>query len=371
MTHSLVLNFYGVWAKLRSDHEEILASLREDFKYFIAARESEGGPKIAWDLYPVAAPPTLAPRGLAAFRLGDYKVYDSGKIRRIVYDDNALAVYDYGLRRGSLYAADAERLHELAYLAVLSRVGEELDGKGLHRVHALGFEFKGQAGLILLPSGGGKSTLALELLRQTDMGIIADDTPLISPDMRLHAFPLRWGFLPAADLSGIPESMIRIFQRKQYGPKKLVDVDFFRSRVRTGCPLRWLIIGSRHSGEPRLERASRLQVLSSLSIHLIAGHGIAQMSEYVLRPNSREIIKLLNTALRRFRTAFKLARSMELHHFRLGTNTQVNIDLLKDFLGSDSGNISLSCPGVIPVQQLYKHASFIGGEHASFEGNSE
>ncbi|OGR88119.1 MAG: hypothetical protein A3J74_06725 [Elusimicrobia bacterium RIFCSPHIGHO2_02_FULL_57_9] len=332
--NELSLDFYGIAAILRCEDAAVFNELREDFKYFISDYAPAREIPISWELSLCEPPKSELPLGLASLRLRDYKVYDRGRLRRIVYDDNALAVYDYRARRGRIYCGDCRRLHELAYLAVLSRVGEELDLKGLHRIHALGFEHKGEAGLVLLPSGGGKSTLALELLKRTDIGIIADDTPLIGPDLRLHAFPLSWGFLPTADLSSIPKGMIRRFQRKHYGVKKLVDVDFFRSRISSGKPLRRLIIGSRHSGRPRLERASRPQALRALAVHLIAGHGIAQMSEYMLSLNLTRTFNLLDIAFARAALAWRVARRTQLCRLMLGPDARANAGFLEDLLRS-------------------------------------
>ena len=45
----------------------------------------------------------------------------------------------------------------------------------------------------MLPSGGGKSTLALRALQEPGIGLISEDSPLLDRRGRLHPFPLRIG----------------------------------------------------------------------------------------------------------------------------------------------------------------------------------
>ncbi|MBI4386896.1 MAG: hypothetical protein HY551_05910, partial [Elusimicrobia bacterium] len=212
----LRLDVHGISVLLACDHPVVLESLRRDFAYFEAG-PADTRPHIRWTLHADGARRIAEPARRAAFHMRDFAVFDEGSTRFVRYEDGALAVYDYGARSGHLYCGDPERLHELSYLAVLSRVGEDLDRRKLHRLHALGFEYKGWAGFILLPSGGGKSTLALELIRSSGLGIVSEDTPILSHQMRARAFPLRWGFAPSVDLSSVPKELIRLFRRKRHG----------------------------------------------------------------------------------------------------------------------------------------------------------
>ncbi len=66
----------------------------------------------------------------------------------------------------------------------------------MHRVHALALAVDRRAMLVLLPMGGGKSTLGAELLRHPDVQLLSDDSPLVDRAGRVHAFPLRLGLLP-------------------------------------------------------------------------------------------------------------------------------------------------------------------------------
>ena len=57
----------------------------------------------------------------------------------------------------------------------IRRSKQYLDRRGLHRIHALGVVVKNRAVLVMLPMGGGKSTLGLHLLKHPEVQILSDD----------------------------------------------------------------------------------------------------------------------------------------------------------------------------------------------------
>lgn len=318
----MILDFYGVRISLHGT-PAVLEPLRRDFEHFLAGPALLGGMTLSLSAEP--PPRGLLPRGMPLWRLRDYSVHASGSARRILYDDGSLAIYDYGRREGRIFSAAPARLHELAYLAVLSRAGEELDRRGLHRAHALGFESRGHGGLILMRSGQGKSTLALELVRRTGMGIVGEETPLLSSDGRLLAFPLRWAFRPEADLGAVGGQYIRPFQRKHYGPKRLVDVAFFRSRIRSNVPLRWLIVGERRPDGPRFAPISKARAFAALAEGMVLGSGVAQMAEYMLRIDA----VLPRILMKRSRAALSVLGQARLLRFFAGPDAARNAAALE------------------------------------------
>lgn len=322
----LWLEFYGTSVLLESERGDVLEALRRDFAYFNGQNRSAANVSFTLTLG------TRPPAGRALFRARDYAVSDAGSVRAIRYADGASAVHDFRTERGSLWAAGPERLQELGYLAVLSRVGEALDRQGLHRVHALGFEHRGAAALVLLPEGGGKSTLALELLRASPVRFLSEDTPLVDRGGRVLAFPLRWGFRETADLAEIPGELVRPFRRLRHGPKRLVDVSFFADRVRAEAPLRWVIVG-RRGAEDRLRPCGRARAAAALAAGLVAGVGVPQMSEYLLRPT--DAASLAAIALSRARAALAML-SARLVSFELGREPKASARALLARLDEDA-----------------------------------
>ena len=327
----LDLDFYGVPVSLAGGPPEVLEDLRRDFEYFFVP--CPGDDPIRFALEPDRPRMGLASRPL--FRTKDYAIFDRDGTRLIAYADGACAEYDFSARTGRIRCPDPERLRELAYLAVLSRVGEELDRRGWHRIHALGFTCGGKGGLLLLPSGAGKSIFALELLRATDLGLASDDTPLLTHDLDLMPFPLRLGFFPSTDLSKVPERWLRSMRRLRYGPKRLVDLGYFRERVSGAAPVAWLLIGERPTGSaPRIEPLPLWRAAQALAVHLVVGVGIAQMSEYMLRPDLAGVRALTGIAVSRGLTALRLLRQVRPLRFVLGPDPKANVALLTDVLAA-------------------------------------
>lgn len=326
--NELSLHFYG-WSARVSGDAATLDELHRDFAAF--ARPAAEGPHEKIELI-LAAPPAGLDRGWMLWSGRGHSIRACGVERRVFYRDGAAASFDYSARRGRIWCAEPARLRELGYLAVLSRAGEALDAKGLHRAHALGFAWNGAAGLVLLPSGGGKSELALALLRETKAGLLSDDTPLLDAEATAHAFPLRMGFLPSADLSDVPERWVRPFGRRDYAPKRVVDHDFFRDRVRSGLPVRWLFVGKKGGDEPRIVPAGAAAAAAALGVGVVIGHGVAQMAEYRLRPT--DAVGLARAALSRARTARALLRRASRWEFTLGRDPGLAARALTAFLSA-------------------------------------
>src|SRR5205823_358414 len=117
-----------------------------------------------------------------------------------------------------------------------------------HRVHALGVSFRERGILLLLPSGGGKSTMALELLRRPGFRLLGEDTPLVDRRGRLLPFPLRLGVRAGQD-PGIPAEHLRTVQRMEFGPKTLIDIDYFADRLGDAVEPGLILIGERSLGD--------------------------------------------------------------------------------------------------------------------------
>jgi hypothetical protein len=326
----LFLDIHGISAQVSSESARTLEGLRRDFEYFESSAGTSADVRLELS---TDEPPAGSRSGRRWLATSEFSAADSGRTRRIDYCDGAAAIYDFSRETGALYCPREERLHELGYLAILSRVGEALDRRGLHRVHALGFEFGGQGGLLLLPSGGGKSTLALELLAASSrLGILSDDSPFIDADGLLRAMPLRWAFLPTTDLSAVPGGFIRPFSRRRFGPKRVVDVGYFRQRVRDRVPLRWLLVGRRDGAGPKIEPLSFAAGLGALFVNLVVGHGLAQMAEYRLRTRPADLLGLAGDAARRLRAAVNAVSMARLGRFTLGPDPKASARALLAYL---------------------------------------
>jgi hypothetical protein len=307
----LNLDFHGTPVRLTAEHGGTLDELRRDFAAFGTGEDRV--PRVSLDL---CAKPCPAPPGASSWRWKDYRVRAVPGGRLIRFDDESWVRYDYGERAGVVHASRPERLRELAYLAVLSRAGEELDRRGLHRVHALGVAASAGAALVLLPSGGGKSTLALEFMRRRSLALLSDECPLVSADGIVRPFLLRVALRAGADLSGLPPGSLRTFRRRGCEEKQLLDPAALPAEPAAAAPLRWLLVGSPSQGAPRFEPLTRAGALAALAEALVIGVGLPQMAEYMARPDP----SLLAIAASRLRAACVLAGRARLARFRLGSH---------------------------------------------------
>lgn len=332
----LDLSIHGIGVRVSSDEGEALEPLGRDFRHFEEAGQGIS-PDIVLTLRREPPPPSRLPRLFLPWRSARISRIGTGdgSLRRIDYPGGARLDYDLGRERGTLWTADPDLSHELAYLTVLSRVGRRLDLEGRHRVHALGFTYRAGAGLVLLASGGGKSRLALELLGRPGFGILSDDAPLLDRDGRVAPFPLRLG-LRGDDWRGIPERHLSWFRRRRFGPKRLVDLEYFSDRVAAPAPLAWLLVGrpAWEGGAPGIGPCSRPRAAAALAANLVLGLGTAQVLELMLpsSPFGAGSARLAEIAWRRARSAAAAVGRARRAVFSLGGDPARAAGVLRDYL---------------------------------------
>lgn len=328
-------HFYGTTLEVTSPVAELVDQVRRDFLYFhVPPRERVDArvqllrePPSYDDLPPVPAT-VITPRNVC-FRDGT-KTY-------IDYFGRALAVRDRRSRELVVRSTDDHLLHEIAYLFFLSTVGEHLDRIGVHRVHALGMSYHDEGVLVLLPSGGGKSTLALELLRRPGFLLLAEDTPLIDRRGRMLPFPLRLG-IRADQETDIPAKHLRTLHRMEFEPKTLIDLDYVAGRIGSPAYPRLTFIGRRHLGDvSRIVPIPRRRALRSLMSNMVVGLGIYQGLEFLLERSTAEIAGKVGMAGSRLYNAMRLLQRTSVFRFDLGRDTKRNTDTLATFIEETCG----------------------------------
>lgn len=220
-----------------------------------------------------SAPPISGP---SLFQTRMCRVYGFGP-KRICNYGNVCAEsrLEKKLRSFRLWGDDASLLHEVAYCALLSAIGEELDNRGWHRVHAFGFQSKaGTKGLFLAPSGFGKSASAyIMCLANGDFTLLSDESPLIRGTVAFP-FPTRLALRPeVADAIGAQYSEHDLFRRKKFPTKVLFEIS--PGQIAQAGPVDLVFLASAF-------RNSRFSVIWSA----VLGLGLAQMAEWLLRLDS-------------------------------------------------------------------------------------
>ena len=333
--HSIAVELSGAWAeRLAKDFDFYTDRPHrqgEKARYHVSLELVEKTPS-AEDLPAVGAERVFS--DCVMFREGDRLFYE--------YSGAVLQVERQGKSsRGRLISKNSDLALEVAYLYLQSEIGRFLDAQGLHRVHALGIGLpSGKAALVLLPSGGGKSTLALELLQSEGCVLLSDDSPLVDRFGRVHPYLLRLSFRPDAKLPAAWAESAIPFARRKYGPKTLVST---AALPRAALPRPtdsfrpgYLIIGERHGNlaEPRLKPAGKLPGALPLFRDLVVGLGIPQVAELVLANGVRSLPGLAPTGLSRLAAAAAFLARAETLKLDLSRDPKRNASFLIEKLGA-------------------------------------
>ncbi len=327
---SIYLDIYGYRAEIRSSSEPALSGLAEDFAFF----RRDSGPvehviellqdDPSYDNLPGAAAPTIyTPRNVS---------YRDGKFTLVDYSGRGLGIHDRESGDFRLYSRDPDLLYEGAYLFLLSQSGEALDARNLHRVHALGVSIEDRAALILLPMGGGKSTLGSQLLRFPEIRLLSDDSPIIDRMGNVYAFPLRLGLLPGSD-APIPAEQMRTVQRMEFGPKMLVSYSYFANRIRPNAVPCLVFLGERSLSQScQILRAGKRAALRAMFANCVVGLGLFQGLEFVLQRSPKEVLAKGRIAFSRLIASLRLLRRSRTYRLVLGRDSEENGRVVFEFL---------------------------------------
>jgi hypothetical protein len=327
-------NVYGYRFNVRSSVAEPLYGIEEDFGFFAAEATTDG---VTIELFAETPAAAMLPTTTAVTYTPRNVVYrESGK-RFIDYHGRALGIQDEATSDFKLYSLDSGLLYEATYLYLLSQIGQRLDNTGLHRLHALGVVIGGRAVLVMLPMGGGKSTIGLHLLRYRQVKILSDDSPFIDRHGRALAFPLRLGLLPGSEHT-VPAESRRTIERMEFGPKHLVNYSFFRERVCASAEPGLLFVGARTmTKECRVEKISRLAGMRSCITNCVVGVGLFQGLEFILQSSPWELIMKGRLGFSRAWNCWQLLRRSEVCRIYLGRDPELNALTLLEYAENTFG----------------------------------
>jgi len=332
-------SFYGVTLLVESDNPGLIDLVRHDFSYFLEQRQeananADADVKVSYynvrpdyEALPEMTGKLATPRNIT--------FSDSGKFY-IDYFGKALNISDREKNNFSIYTLDPALGREIVYLTVISRICELLEKRGLHRIHALGLECDQKGVLILLPSGGGKTTLAMSVLasQENRCKLISEDSPLVDLKGMLYPFPLRIGMLPESLPEKVPAAFVRNFQRRASLPKVTVNIDYFKKRIcAKAVSADTLIIGVRSTmRQPQIKQVSKIQVLKYCLMNSVIGVGLYQGMEFIMQKNFRETIKFTGIIFSRLITNLKLLTRANTFVFIMSREAGSNLKTLEEFL---------------------------------------
>lgn len=332
LKYSLTLSFYGIAVLFTSDSQEIIKDIERDYSFF---KREAAEPQIIINAHNVGLPYDILPSMQASYISPRNICYYSGGIKYIDYPGKGLVIYDKAESKSQIYSADYNLLHEICYMAILSLVNEKLDRCHIHRVHGLGLSINNKGILILLDMGGGKTALAMDILMSdNEIKLISEDSPLIDRRGQILPFPVRIGVNPLDVPSGIPQEYQRYFVRQEFGPKILIDIEYFRNKIcNYPCQPHIVIIGRRVlNKEPEIKPSWKYQALKEFIKNSVIGVGLYQGIEYVFGKGPKEVVKKIPLGLSRLNNALKVINKSKIFDFLLGPDKEANAKVLLGFL---------------------------------------
>lgn len=332
----LIFSFYGFGIEIVSSDLQTIHNVKRDYSFFIQ-KKAETSVKI--EIIPLAPDYVDLPFIPASVYTPRNICYNHNHLAYIDYYGRGLVIIDKKKREYKVYSKDQHLRHEIVYLTILSLVGKYLDSKGLHRVHGFGIDIRGKGVLVLLPRGGGKTTLLLDLLKSKDIKLISEDSPLIDRAGRILPFPIRIGVSAKDTLADIPQEYVHLLERMEFGPKYLIDIEAFKEKISRDSSSPWLVIvGTRGLGPgSEIKPLSKFKVLGEFIKNSVIGLGLYQGIEFILQKNIFELFNKSGILISRLINSYKIIRASDTYSFILGSDKKRNFETLSNFLDSLSG----------------------------------
>jgi hypothetical protein len=259
--------------------------------------------------------------------------------RKIIdYAGQALMIED-APRRFRLVCADAALAQHVFHLFVMALLGQEADRRGWLKIHAFAVAHAGRAFAVALPSGGGKSSLLLALLR-AGASMVAEDMVLVDDSGRVRPLPFPIGVTDEATLASVPPDQRWLEKRLEGGDKWRVDAAAFSSAVTPLTPLGSLTLlsGVRLlNGQPGFRRVPPARAVRFLLRDAVLGVGLYQGLEYLLNGPAPRRSALLPVFFRRGRAALGLIKRTPLFEFDMSRRIDDNAAALIDFMNRGHG----------------------------------
>lgn len=209
-----------------------------------------------------------------------------------------------------------------AHDALLARAHSHLVQIGRPRVHGLGLAGREGGVLVLLPPGGGKTTLALHAIGDGDARLLSEGSPLLDASGLLHPFPLP--LLVRANgriRPELPPRHVRRLEGIDDDPATL-ELSGFSDRIQsTPVSLRHVVVGVRTlAATAALDRIPARAALSPFVRATVAGYGIRHGGARSTTATLADV----SAALSRLRAATTTLRRVETWRLALGLDLDAN-----------------------------------------------
>ena len=325
----MIIDLYGLIVKVQCNPDNLSKEIIRPFKFFLSKEKT---PSIAIYIEQKDPPYNSFPSIKASFSTPRNIVYKNKDQKIIDYFGKGVVIEES--TKFFIYGCDENFLYESFYLLIISLFGQFCDKAGYLRVHALALSFKDTAILLPIPPGGGKSTLAMAMLKVTGFKLISDDEPIIDNAGFIHPFPTRIGTLDKNKIESIPKEFVYKIDRMEFGLKYFIDYDYWSDKIENK-PLNKSILFITYrliNGEPSIYKGSKIKALSSLVRDAVIGVGLYQGLEFIIHSSSLEVFTKVKIVTKRFIKAFKLALSSQVYQMNFSPNIGKNAQTLKEFI---------------------------------------
>jgi len=308
---NISITIHNISILVSTNCDYVLDNLSQDFSFYL---DDNGTAKhsVILNAYKGKADYNKIPPLEASLHGLGITCYRDKNVHYIVYENNGLMIYNFPNETGEIYSEDPRLLYEKCRLTILSRTGEILDRRGIHRIHAVGLSKEGRAIICLLPMEGGKTTIALNVLKNDrDANLIADDTCYIDYKGFVHPLILRVGVRDTNLLEGIPSNFITAIDRPRFGRKYLVNPNYFTKQISKKCKISCILIGKRSfKTESEVHPVSKLKCLIPFLQSGVFGLGLSQIIELFLRKNRLDTLRKIRLVFSRaFSFVFLILRT--------------------------------------------------------------
>ena len=324
------INLLNLSIVVKTDEDEVLQKIKDEFHFFITDEKSHR----KFTVHIQREAPPKIPELIATKILSHAVVYTYRREKFIDYHGKG-HIHQKG-NSFFIYSLDEELLFELAFLTIHSLFGELAQRRSLYRIHALSGTYRKRDFILVLPSGGGKSSMLAEFLKDPEFKVISDDCPFIDHKGKIHSFPSKISLATIPQDSELANKPWHTFNRTLYPPKHVLSLSHLDDRVNIrpldSRPM--LILGVRSSyRSPVIQRLRPFEAMKVLLENMVIGVGLPQIIEIFLNFNYfSDFTKISKAIVKRSRAAINLYLRSFHCKIVLSDNIQRNCQAIKDLI---------------------------------------
>jgi len=329
---NVLLDFYGVVFAVECP-EKFASWVRHDFSPFVSAGAG-AEPLFVFRVFKKSAFPQAQAFAESVYSNSDCIVFDNAAGRRIVFFDGDRALWDFAKREISFYSGNAEGAYLKFYDSLMTLAGRAFDLKGLHRIHCTCFSERGKAVLFLGEAGVGKTTLALNVLQNSMLGIVSDETILLGPKRGVFSFFTRFGIRGRGGAEGFLKTPARRLALHNGSEKFLVSAEALGSRLEKKARVSKIVVLRRNLSRNSFSgRASKPAVFWWLFRNSVLGQSIPQSPAYLFFPSISKRLEHATVYFSRFLAIASVVLFSDCLFFSQGSDKSEALERVLELFG--------------------------------------